>query len=87
MTNILSFTNTITLTDDTTGVVTTYNVTIRKQNSHLEEGSTASYGYSYTGNYEKFYVPATGIYSLETWGAQGSDRGAKNGGKGGYSYA
>ncbi len=87
MTNILSFTNTITLTDNTTGVVTTYNVTIRKQNSHLEEGSTASYGYSYTGNYEKFYVPATGIYSLETWGAQGSDRGAKNGGKGGYSYA
>ena len=87
MTNILSFTNTITLTDDTTGVVTTYNVTIRKQNSHLEEGSTVSYGYSYTGDYEKFYVPATGIYSLETWGAQGSDRGAKNGGKGGYSYA
>ena len=87
MTDKLSVTNTITLTDNETGVVQIYTVTVKKQNAYLENRSSVSYGYSYTGDYEKFYVPATGIYTLETWGAQGGHRGSNNGGKGAYSKA
>lgn len=87
MTDKLSVTNTITLTDEETGVVQIYTVTVKKQNAYLEDRSSVSYGYSYTGDYEKFYVPATGIYTLETWGAQGGHRGNNNGGKGAYSKA
>ncbi len=87
MTDKLSVTNTITLTDNETGVVQIYTVTVKKQNAYLENRSSVSYGYSYTGDYEKFYVPATGIYTLETWGAQGGHRGGNNGGKGGYAKA
>ena len=87
MTNNLSVTNTITLTDEETGVVQVYTVNVKKQNAYLENRDVVSYGYSYTGNYEKFYVPATGIYTLETWGAQGGHRGSNNGGKGGYAKA
>lgn len=87
MTNNLSVTNTITLTDEETGIVQVYTVNVKKQNAYLENLGVVSYGYSYTGNYEKFYVPATGIYTLETWGAQGGHRGNNNGGKGGYAKA
>lgn len=89
MTNQLSVTNTITITDEETGIIQVYTVTVKKQNAYLESNTdTVSYGYSYTGNYEKFYVPATGIYTLETWGAQGGDRGGSAvGGKGGYAKA
>lgn len=87
MADKLSVTNTITLTDEETGVVQIYTVTVKKQNAYLENRSSVSYGYSYTGDYEKFYVPATGIYTLETWGAQGGHRGNNNGGKGAYSKA
>ena len=46
----------------------------------------ASHTYNYTGNEQLFVVPATGVYELKTWGAQG---GTANdtyiGGYGGYS--
>ena len=44
--------------------------------------------FAYTGNSEKFVAPAAGIYTLETWGAQGgyaSDETKYCGGYGGYS--
>ena len=44
----------------------------------------ASHTFNYTGNEQLFVVPATGVYELKTWGAQG---GGYNGlgGYGGYS--
>ena len=46
----------------------------------------ASHTFNYTGNEQLFVVPATGVYELKTWGAQG---GTANdtyiGGYGGYS--
>ena len=47
------------------------------------EGSV--YNFEYTGDYQTFVVPRSGIYKLETWGAQGGHRGGNNGGKGGYA--
>ena len=44
-----------------------------------------TYEFEYSGDYQTFVVPRSGIYKLETWGAQGGDRGANNGGKGGYT--
>ena len=43
------------------------------------------YEFNYTGDYQTFVVPRSGIYKLETWGAQGGHRGSNNGGKGGYA--
>ena len=46
--------------------------------------------FEYTGNIQEYVVPATGIYKLEVWGAQGGNTSDSNvnatGGKGGYSY-
>ena len=39
----------------------------------------------YTGDVQTFIAPATGIYKLEVYGAQGGST-AVSGGKGGYSY-
>ena len=51
-----------------------YNKTITKQN------------YKYTGNYQTFTSPTTGVYKLEVWGAKGGeDDLTLLGGKGGYS--
>ena len=80
--------NLITITDVASGNTQIYKVKINKQNYYLETGRTqVSYGYSYTGEYQLFYVPATGIYTLEAWGAQGGHRGNNNGGRGGYASA
>ena len=90
MTTNLSVTNIITLTDNETGLVTTYTVNVRKQNYYLANvNGNVRYNYSYTGETEKFYVPATGIYTIQTWGAQGGYRNAnyQYGGRGGYSSA
>ena len=87
VTNTFSVTNVITLTDEETGIVQIYTINVRKQNSYLTTDGTVRYNYSYTGNYEKFYVQETGIYTLEAWGAQGGHRGNNNGGKGGYAKA
>lgn len=43
------------------------------------------YTFEYSGDYQTFVVPRSGIYKLETWGAQGGHRGNNNGGKGGYT--
>lgn len=54
-----------------------------------------TYDFTYTGNIQTFTAPATGIYKLEVWGAQGGighntddddDDIWYSGGKGGYSY-
>lgn len=42
----------------------------------------ASHTFDYTGEQQIFTAPETGVYKLETWGAQG---GGTNGGFGGYS--
>ena len=47
--------------------------------------SQTVYEYDYTGEEQTFTAPKSGYYKLETWGAQGGDRGNNNGGKGGYS--
>ena len=47
--------------------------------------SQTVYEYDYTGEEQTFTAPRSGYYKLETWGAQGGDRGNNNGGKGGYS--
>ena len=75
MTENLSVTNVVTLTDEETGIVQIYTINVKKQNSYLLNQGSVQYNYSYTGNYEKFYVPATGLYTLEAWGAQGGHRG------------
>ncbi len=47
--------------------------------------SQTVFEYDYTGEEQTFTAPKEGYYKLETWGAQGGDRGNNNGGKGGYS--
>ena len=46
-----------------------------------------SYTYNYTGNYETFIAPYTGIYKIELWGAAGNDNydGTTKSGKGSYT--
>lgn len=41
--------------------------------------------FSYKGIVQTFVAPYTGVYLLETWGAQGGGMGAGTGGRGGYS--
>ena len=41
--------------------------------------------FDYTGGIQTFIVPATGVYLLETYGAQGGNGAMGSGGKGGYS--
>ncbi|MGN1337145.1 MAG: cadherin-like beta sandwich domain-containing protein [Candidatus Coprovivens sp.] len=79
--------NTITIIDNYSGLVEVYTIQINKQNYYLEDRASVSYGYNYTGDYQLFYVPATGIYDIEAWGAQGGHRGGNNGGLGGYTNA
>lgn len=47
------------------------------------EGTT----FDFTGNEQIFVVPETGMYSLETWGAQGQSDENNRGGYGAYAYA
>lgn len=46
---------------------------------------TNGYEFDYTGSIQTFVVPETGIYQIETWGAQGEGAGTTAGGYGGYS--
>ncbi len=41
--------------------------------------------YTYTGGEQMITIPATGLYKLETWGAQGGTYSSYRGGYGGYS--
>ena len=44
------------------------------------------YTFSYTGDYQEFIAPYTGLYKLELWGAEGATTyNSSLGGKGGYS--
>jgi hypothetical protein len=71
------------------GIKTYYIITFRKTVDYLSKNSsdgTSSYNYEYTGGVQKFIVPATGTYKLETWGATGGNRGGTGlGGNGGYA--
>ena len=53
-------------------------------------GIDEGYNYDYTGAIQTFTAPRTGIYSLETWGAQGGDAtdgtNTARGGYGAYAY-
>ena len=40
-----------------------------------------TYNYDYTGSYDEFYVPRTGLYKIEAWGAKGGT----NSGNGSYT--
>ncbi len=53
----------------------------------LAEGdSSLTTTFSYTGDYQEFIAPYTGLYKLEVWGAEGATTyNASLGGKGGYS--
>ena len=46
---------------------------------------TTSYDFAYTGDYQIFIVPKTGIYKIEAWGAQGGPYGTYNAGYGAYT--
>lgn len=47
--------------------------------------SQSVYDFDYTGSIQTFTAPATGIYRIETWGAQGGSVDGAEGGYGGYS--
>lgn len=54
-------------------------------NKPIVYAAGTEFDFNYTGDYQTFVVPKTGVYKLETWGAQGGHRGSNNGGKGGYT--
>lgn len=62
-------------------IKTTNNITLNRDDSIEVNVAKGSQSFSYTGNVQTFTAPATGIYKLEVWGAQGEG----NGGKGGYA--
>ena len=41
--------------------------------------------FNYTGNYQEFIVPVSGMYKIELWGASGGGIGTYAGGKGAYT--
>ena len=75
---------TLTVVNDITGLSRTYNITFRKASYYWQPGSTGSYGYGCTKDVQEFVAPASGIYTVEAWGAQGQSTG-KAGGKGSYA--
>ena len=54
-------------------------------NKPIVYAAGTEFDFNYTGDYQTFVAPKTGVYKLETWGAQGGHRGSNNGGKGGYT--
>ena len=91
-------------TDEATKTITTKNHSQEPTPQYAKEGNGyakititrkiedgTEYDFDYTGNQETFITPYTGIYRLETWGAQGGTSVNKslnrtaNGGYGGYS--
>ncbi len=76
----------VTITSNTTGLARTYNFTINKQSFYVQDNGDGSYGYTCTKDIQTFVAPAAGIYTLETWGAQGGNRNDNNvAGKGAYA--
>lgn len=58
-----------------------------KNNIEVVALNDLTYDFNYTGNYETFEVPHTGIYKIELWGASGNDDydTTTKAGKGGYT--
>ncbi|MBE6161076.1 MAG: hypothetical protein E7158_02490 [Firmicutes bacterium] len=77
---------TLKVTNDITGLSRTYNITFRKSSYYWQAGSTGSYGYGCTKDVQEFMAPASGIYTVEAWGAQGQSTGVQ-GGPGSYTKA
>ena len=50
-----------------------------------ETGANEVTNFDYTGSEQTFVAPVTGVYKLETWGAQGYTVNSYTGGYGGYS--
>ena len=46
---------------------------------------SCSIEYDYTGTYQEFIAPETGLYKLEVWGAEGGSTSQTAGGRGGYA--
>lgn len=63
------------------------NINNVKNNIEVIALNDLTYEYNYTGNYETFIVPHTGIYKVELWGASGNDNydTSTRAGKGGYT--
>lgn len=82
--NTKEYKYTFSVTNKATKLKTSYSITFRKASYYWQAGTTGSYGYSCTKDVQEFIAPASGIYSIETWGAQGSSRGP-TGGNGSYA--
>ena len=50
-----------------------------------ETGANEATNFDYTGSEQTFVAPVTGVYKLETWGAQGGNYSSYTPGYGGYS--
>ena len=50
-----------------------------------ETGANEVTNFDYTGGEQTFVAPVTGVYKLETWGAQGGDASSYKGGYGSFS--
>ena len=74
----------VTIRVDLDGVPsTTYTLNINRVQEIIDDQGTT---YSYTGDYQTFIAPYSGIYEFEVWGASGADGDSVSfGGKGGYS--
>lgn len=66
------------------------NKTVSSDPVNKKTGRDNGVDFSYTGEIQTFTAPKTGIYSLETWGAQGGDAtdgtNTARGGYGAYAY-
>ena len=65
-----------------------YNLNVANTTTYYAEafvvGSSSTQLFSYTGGAQTFTVPATGVYTLQAWGAQGGNDGL-TGARGGYA--
>ena len=68
----------------------TSNNTSESDEKHITTSGDEGWLFDYTGAIQTFTAPKTGIYSLETWGAQGGDAtdgtNTARGGYGAYAY-
>lgn len=61
--------------------------TAESESKHISTSEIEGNKFAYTGAIQTFVVPESGMYSLETWGAQGQGEGSARGGYGAYAYA
>jgi len=84
--NLKEYIYTLTVVNDITGLSRVYTIKFRKSSYYWQEGSAGSYGYTCTKDVQEFKAPASGIYTVEAWGAQGQSTG-QTGGAGSYVKA